>query len=66
MSASRGGADAPGPAGESAARIVLKLRFPAPAGPAPPDFAELLDRIGRLETRQSRRTRRRHFKEEMK
>lgn len=47
-------------------RPVLKLRFPRDrAGPVPaeslparddPDWPELLDRIGRLETRKSRRT----------
>jgi hypothetical protein len=41
---------------QSGARIVLKLKFPPPAAHEPPEFAELLDRIDRLETRQSRRT----------
>jgi hypothetical protein len=44
------------PETQSGTRIVLKLKFPPPAGPDPPGFAELLDRIDRLETRQSRRT----------
>lgn len=59
MSARRGPGGPGGSLGEGAigpgARTVLKLRFPAPAEPAPPGLAELLDRIDRLETRQSRR-----------
>ena len=55
MNPRRGGGEGE-PGEESGARIVLKLRFPPSAEPMPPDFAELLDRIDRLETRQPRRT----------
>jgi hypothetical protein len=50
------GGAGPTSARASGARPILKLRFPQAAGPAPPEFAELVDRIDRLETRQSRRT----------
>ncbi len=56
MSARREGGGVPAPAAEAGARIVLKLRFPPPAGPEPPEIAELIDRLDRLETRQSRRS----------